>query len=177
MVLDEVPENAADALLPRRDDSRMWNRQSERVAEQRGDGEPVREPAHERGLGGRPDVAEPGVLAFERAGHDEHDTGEAEQPGGPPLHRIELRLAGRVVRARPGRRRPGRGRGGLGWRGRGGRRKSHQTKITPTWIRVIRHLACEAYVYGPFRAARRRTETSHGPRRALRRRCHRSAAR
>src|SRR6266566_1513425 len=33
---------------------------------------------------------------------------------------------------------------------------------TPTWIQGTRHLACYAYVYGPFRTAGRRIEPAQG---------------
>ena len=107
VILDEVPQCATEPVLPRGDDSGMWDGQAERVAEQRGDGEPVRQAADERGLGGGPDEPHPGQARFEDPGGDEHDGREQDQAGGAALHGVELRLAQRVVGTGP----PGGGRG------------------------------------------------------------------
>ena len=59
-----LPHERAQALtelvLLALDDGGVRDLQSQRMAEQRGDGEPVRQRAHHAGLGGRPDVADPG---------------------------------------------------------------------------------------------------------------------
>ena len=49
---DEPPQRAAEPVLLARDDGGVRDRQAERVAEQRGDREPVGDAADEPGLGG-----------------------------------------------------------------------------------------------------------------------------
>ena len=59
VALHELAEAAPDLVLALRDDRRVRDRQAERVAEQRGDGEPVGERADHRRLGGRPARSRP----------------------------------------------------------------------------------------------------------------------
>jgi hypothetical protein len=112
VVLQEVAEDAADAVLLRRDDGGVRDRQAQRPAEQRGDGEPVGDASHQRGLGGGTHHGEPGVRRFEQPRHDEHQQRHAEEPRGDALHRGELRLPLRFV-ARWRRRERNERRGGL----------------------------------------------------------------
>src|SRR5258706_3197148 len=73
VVLHEVAEDLPDPLFTRGDDGGVGNRQAEWMPEQRGDREPVGQAAHERRLGGRADVTEPGVQRLEDAGRDEYE--------------------------------------------------------------------------------------------------------
>jgi hypothetical protein len=50
VVADEVAETPADPILPLRHDRRVRDRDPERMAEQRGDGEPIGEPTDHRRL-------------------------------------------------------------------------------------------------------------------------------
>ena len=76
VALHELAEAAADLVLALGDDRRVRDRQPERVAEQRGDGEPVGERADHRRLGDRPDVADPArPVLLVRPGDDVHDRG------------------------------------------------------------------------------------------------------
>ena len=59
VALDELAEAAPDLVLAPGDDRRVRDGQAERVAEQRGDGEPVGQRADHRRLGAGPDVADP----------------------------------------------------------------------------------------------------------------------
>ena len=86
VALHEVAEAAPDVVLALRDDRRVRNRDTERVAEQRGDSEPVGEGADHRRLGRRLDVADPRRLVLEHAGDDEHNGGEHQQTSGKQLH-------------------------------------------------------------------------------------------
>ena len=72
ILLEEVGERFADAVLVARDDRGVRDRQAERMAEQRGDREPVGEAADHRRLGERLHVGEPGIVRLERARDDEH---------------------------------------------------------------------------------------------------------
>ena len=76
----------------------------------RGHGKPVGESADHRGLRRRADDAEPMVARLERARDDEQHHRGDEQQRRPSFHRVELRLARRLVgedlhRHRPARRR------------------------------------------------------------------------
>jgi hypothetical protein len=107
VILDEGAENAADPLLAGRDDRGVGNRQAQRVTKQRGHGEPVSQPADERRFRRGTHVAEPGVLPLERRRDPEHRRRERQQSRRAPLHHVELRLTGGIVRPRPrGRRGP-----------------------------------------------------------------------
>src|SRR5919201_3299691 len=59
VALHEAAEAPPDAVLARRDDGGVRDRDAERVPEERGDGEPVGEPADHRRLGGSAHGAEP----------------------------------------------------------------------------------------------------------------------
>src|SRR5574338_1238202 len=72
VVLHEAAEAPADAILATRDDRGVRDRNAHRVAEQRGDREPVREPTHHRRLGRGAYEPEPGVLPLEHRGDDEY---------------------------------------------------------------------------------------------------------
>ena len=72
ILLEEIGERLADPVLVARDDRGVRDRQAERMAEQRGDREPVGEAADHRRLGEGVDVAEPRIVRLERAGGDEH---------------------------------------------------------------------------------------------------------
>ena len=60
ILLEEIGQRLADAILVARDDRGVRDRQAERVAEQRGDREPVGQPADHPRLGERLDPREPG---------------------------------------------------------------------------------------------------------------------
>ena len=61
ILLDEIGQRLADAVLVARDDRGVGDGQAERVAEQGGDREPVGEPADHAGLRKGFDPAEPGI--------------------------------------------------------------------------------------------------------------------
>ncbi len=70
---DELGQRRADGVLAGRDDRGVRDRQSQRMPEQRGDGEPVGQRADHAGLRGRPDVAEPGIAVLQQPGdHEDH---------------------------------------------------------------------------------------------------------
>ncbi len=108
VVLHERAKRAGHAILARRDDRRVRNGDAERMAEQRGDREPVREPADHGGFRHCANEAEPRVRFLECAGHHVHDDGQNQQPRRPALHLVQSALAVGLVR----RRRRLRGRGG-----------------------------------------------------------------
>src|SRR3546814_11115755 len=61
----DVCSSDLDACLAARDDRRVRDRQTQRVAEQRGDGEPVGDRADHGGFGERGDVAPGRMAGFE----------------------------------------------------------------------------------------------------------------
>ena len=79
-------EGVADAVLVARDDRGVRDRQAERVAEQRGDREPVGEAADHGRLGECLDPAERGVGGFEQSGYPEQGGHHHQQAGGGRLH-------------------------------------------------------------------------------------------
>ena len=96
---EELRERIADPILVARHDRGVGDRQAERVAEQRGDREPVRQTADHRRLGKRADEPERGVDGDERAAGEERRGHEHEQPGGDDPHADERRwrcFAGRA---------------------------------------------------------------------------------
>jgi hypothetical protein len=92
VVLHEVAETPADPVLPAWNDGGMRDRDTQRVPEQRGDGEPVRNAADHRCLGGGPDVAQPGVPGLERPRADEDEPHQDQETGRPELHAVEVPL-------------------------------------------------------------------------------------
>ena len=78
VLLHKGPQRAAQLVLPGRDQGGVGDRQPQRMAEQRGDGEPVGQPADHRGLGRRPEIAPAGVVILGDPRPDEHD-GRGEQ--------------------------------------------------------------------------------------------------
>src|SRR5689334_13652348 len=94
VALHERAERSPDTILLRRHDRRVWDRQAERMAEQRGDGEPVGDAADHRRFHRRAREAEPEamVVHFEDSGDDEQHAGGDEQRRRQPLHAIEPRL-------------------------------------------------------------------------------------
>ena len=79
----ELLERAAQLVLALRDQRRVRDRQPERVLEERGDREPVRDRAHHRRLGAGVDEAPEPVLAERR---DVHDRGQDQQADGERAH-------------------------------------------------------------------------------------------
>ena len=100
LVLDERAERRADLVLARRDDRRVRDLQPERIPEQRGHREPVRDRADHRALGRRTHVAEPRQRVLQGERHREHDGRGEQQPGGDPLHAPERRQPLRIGRQR-----------------------------------------------------------------------------
>ncbi len=90
--LEEIGERLADPVLVARDDRGVRDGQAERVAEQRGDREPVGEAADHRRLGECLDVGQPGILRLERAGGDENAGHHHQQAGRDDLHALRARL-------------------------------------------------------------------------------------
>src|SRR3546814_18869936 len=78
--------------LVARHDRRMGDRQPERMAKQGGDREPIGEPAHHRGLGEAPQIAEARMRGLERARDEEQRRHPDEQPRRD--HRSEERREG-----------------------------------------------------------------------------------
>ncbi len=97
VALHERAERAPHAILLGGDDRRVRNRNAERMAEQRGDGEPVGQAADHSGLHRRTNDPQPRVPNLENARDDEQHRRGDEQQRGAPLHRVELRLARRLV--------------------------------------------------------------------------------
>ncbi len=116
ILLHEIPDDPSDPVLLPPDDRGVGDRNAERMAEERGHGEPVGQPADHRGLGGRAHVAQPGIAVFEQARPDEQRRGQGDHAGGRPLHAVELGLPLGVLR--PGRE-----------GGRGGDRCRHSTVL------------------------------------------------
>ena len=96
IVTEEGGERVADPVLVARDDRRVRDRQAERVAEQRGNGEPVGNAADHRRFGKGAHEAPGGVLV-RQAGHRDEDGGHAGEHRGcqhahaarAPLRRVE----------------------------------------------------------------------------------------
>ena len=65
--LEEVGERLADPVLVARDDRGVRDRQAERMAEQRGDREPVGKAADHRRFGEGLHIAQPRIVRLERA--------------------------------------------------------------------------------------------------------------
>ena len=91
VLADELLEAAPDHLLLARDERGVRDRQAERVAEDRGDGEPVGAGTDHRGLGAGVDEAEHAVVMA--AGQHVDDGGEDEQPGGDEPHPTQVAAA------------------------------------------------------------------------------------
>ena len=68
LALHELPEAAADLVLPVRDDRGVRDRNPERMAEQRGDREPVGQRTDHGRFRERPYVAHPGPPVLARPG-------------------------------------------------------------------------------------------------------------
>jgi hypothetical protein len=82
--VDELAELGRQLVLLARHERGVRDAQAERVAEQRGDREPVGEPAHHPGLGGGAQEAGRGPVG-QREADQEHDGGDDEQTGGAAL--------------------------------------------------------------------------------------------
>ncbi len=80
ILLDELAELTADPVLVARNDRSMWNRQAERMPEQRHDSEPVGNRADHRCLGKGLDPDQPGIGRFQRHRSDEqHRHGQQQR--------------------------------------------------------------------------------------------------
>ena len=90
--LEEARERLTDTVLVARDDRGVRDWEAKRMAEQRGDREPVGKSAHHCGFGERFDVAEPRILRLERASGGEHGSHHHQQPGGDDLHPLRSGL-------------------------------------------------------------------------------------
>ncbi len=64
----------------------VWDRQAERMAKQRGDGEPVGDRTHHRRLGEGSQVAPRGMARFQGGRDDVEQGGEYKKKAGDPLH-------------------------------------------------------------------------------------------
>ena len=88
VLTDELRQRVADLILLAFDDRGVWDRQAQWVAEERGDGEPVRDATHHAGLGGGLDVADPGrgiAAVIHDAADGEDDRREDQQTRGDGL--------------------------------------------------------------------------------------------
>src|SRR5512146_2741440 len=97
VALDERAERSADAVLSRRHDRRVRNRNAERMTEQRCDGKPVGEPTDHGRFHRRAHDAEPREPGLEHASDGEQYGCGNEKERRTALHRIELRLTRRLV--------------------------------------------------------------------------------
>jgi len=86
---EELRERVADPVLVARHYGCVRDRQAERMAEQRGHREPVRQPTDHRRLRERTDEREGGVGVDERAADEERRGHEHEQPGRDDPHADE----------------------------------------------------------------------------------------
>ena len=102
VVLDEVAEDLADPVLLLLHDGGVGDRDPQRMPKQGRHGEPVRDPAHQRGLGRGPHVGQPGIDVLVHLGHDEDDQGHHEEPGRRHLHPFQGGSAGGFVGEREG---------------------------------------------------------------------------
>jgi hypothetical protein len=102
VLLDEIAEHAADAVLLGRDDRGVRDRQAQRPAEQCGDGEPVGETAHERRFRRGPDEAKPRIDGLEGARGEKDEKRNDQEARRHALHLHELRPSGRLVHHRHG---------------------------------------------------------------------------
>ena len=98
---EEIGQRLADPVLVAGNDRGVRDRQAKRMAEQRGDREPVGQSADHRRLGEGLHIAEPGIGSFELTGGDEHRRHDQQQPGCRRLHPGRARL--NRVEAREGR--------------------------------------------------------------------------
>jgi len=86
VLLDEAGQTLADLVLLARDDGGVRDRDPQRMAEQRSDGEPVGEPADHRRLGGCLDITpRTRTVAHGPADHVHH-RGDQQQAAGDPFH-------------------------------------------------------------------------------------------
>ena len=86
VVLDKVAQRDADPFLVARHDGGVRNRHPERVAEQRGDGEPVGESAHQRRLGECPQIPHRRGPRKVHVGEHKQSASRDEQRQCEPLH-------------------------------------------------------------------------------------------
>ena len=93
MVLDEIAQTRGDTVLAVRDDGGVPQRDAERIAEQRDDGEPVGNRADHRGLGECFHVAPGRMLAVARTGNREQHAGDEQQADGDALHHAQAAAA------------------------------------------------------------------------------------
>ena len=91
--LDELAERSADLVLPRRDDRGVGDRQAERPAEQRGDGEPIRQRAHHAALAGGAQVREGRDPLLADESHDEQHCGGQQRADRDGLHAAQRTAA------------------------------------------------------------------------------------
>jgi hypothetical protein len=97
VALHEPAEGARHAVFVRGDDRRVRYPDAERMAKQRGHGEPVRETANHRGLRGRAHVSQPRVLRLKHARDHEDDRRRDEQTRCAVLHLAQTALSLQLV--------------------------------------------------------------------------------
>jgi hypothetical protein len=93
VLLHERAERGAELVLALPDHGRVGDREAERMAEQRGHCEPVRQPADHRPFGRRLEVAADAGVGGEQRQQDEGNGGEDQQAGRPALHRRQVPAA------------------------------------------------------------------------------------
>jgi hypothetical protein len=86
VVLEEQRHGVSDAVLVDRDDRRVRDRHAKRVAEQRGDSEPIGHAAHHAGFGKGENEAPGRVAILQRPGDQIKDGHGDQQPGGEQAH-------------------------------------------------------------------------------------------
>ncbi len=90
IVSDESAQALADLILALLDDGRVRNRETEWMAEQCRDREPVGDGSHHGRLCCCPHVTDPVVIGLLPAGDDEDDGGEDQERSGEPLHAPQI---------------------------------------------------------------------------------------
>jgi hypothetical protein len=93
MVLDEVADDPADPVLLAADDGRVGNRETQGMAEQRRDREPIGQRADHSRLGESAHETHPGVAALQQQRAHKQQCDCHQQPGGEQLHPTKLELA------------------------------------------------------------------------------------
>ena len=100
---DEGRQTRSEGVLLARNDRGVRNRQPERVAEQRGDGEPVGDRADHRGLRGAGDEPPDAGVVGEEVGGEEDERGKDEQRERERAHLLQPARALLILRRELGR--------------------------------------------------------------------------
>ena len=105
VALHEVAERRSDAVLARGHDRGVWNRDAQRMTEQRRHGKPVGDASHHGGFGEGTHKAEPRIPGFEPARDREQQRHAHQHQRGDALHPNQPNALEFVVRCDLQRRR------------------------------------------------------------------------